>query len=151
VGAFGLKGQLKVKPLTEFVERFQAGARLRLQGEWIEVEAMSLHKGRPLVKLHGVDSVEAAEALQWEYLEAVGRPNLDEDEFLSEDLIGLEVFTEDGEKLGVIDDVLANPAHDVFVIGEIMIPFVNQFVLSIDADARRVTVRLIPGMRGEDG
>lgn len=144
-----MKGQLKVEPLTDFLERFQAGSRLRLRGEWVEVESMSIHKGRPLLKLKGIEDVTAAESLQWEYLEAVGRPELDEDEFLAEDLIGLRAVTSEGEELGEVEDVLPYPAQDVLVIGEIMVPLVKQFVKDIDLEGGTVTVELIPGMRPE--
>jgi 16S rRNA processing protein RimM len=151
VGAFGLKGQLKVDSLTDFLERFEPGARLLLRGEWVEVEAMSIHKGRPLLKLRGVDNITAAEKLQWEYLEALGRPELDEDEFLAEDLVGLKVMTEAGEELGVVDEVLPYPAQDILKVGEIMIPLVKEFVKNIDEPSGTITVHLIPGMRpGED-
>ena len=78
VGAFGIKGQVKVQPMTDFLERFQKGTRLRLKDNWVEFEAFSLHKDRPLLKLSGIDDANAAEALQWEYLEAAvdKRPEL---------------------------------------------------------------------------
>jgi 16S rRNA processing protein RimM len=112
---------------------------------------MAVHKGRPLIKLRGIDDVTAAEALQWEYLEATGRPELDEDEFLADDLIGLSVVTIEGETLGTIDDVMPYPAQDVLQVGEIMIPMVKQFVKEVDLEKGSVTVQLIPGMRpGEE-
>ena len=137
--------------MTVFLERFEPGARLLLQGEWVEVESMTVHKGRPLLKLKGIGDVTAAEKLQWEYLSAIGGPELDEDEFLTEELIGLAVFTEEGENLGEVEDVLPYPAHDVLVVGDIMIPIVKQFVKEIDPESGRITVCLIPGMRpGEE-
>lgn len=150
-GAFGLKGQVKVQPLTDFAAtRFVKGARLRMDGDWVEIEAATVHKGRPLLKLAGIDDATAAEKLQWKYLEAADRPELEEDEFLVEDLIGLSVFTDEGEALGEIEDVLENPAHEILVVGEIMIPLVDEFVTDIDLDEERVTVKLIPGMRPGD-
>lgn len=147
-GAFGLKGQIKIQPLTDFAtERFRRGARLRLDGEWVEIESVSLHKGRPLLKLQGIDTIDAAESLQFKYLEAEDRPKMSKDEFLVDDLLGLEVRTIAGETLGVISRVLPNPAHEILVVGEIMIPFVERFVKSIDLGRRIVTVELIPGMR----
>lgn len=153
VGAFGLKGEVKVEPHTDFWERFEKGSRLRLKGNWVTVESMREHKGRPMLKLSGVNDATAAEGLQWEYLEAIitDRPELEEDEFFTEDLIGLKVVTVDGQELGEVDDVMALPAHDVLVIGEIMIPVVKEFVKDVDLDAERITVQLIPGMLpGED-
>jgi 16S rRNA processing protein RimM len=153
VGAFGLRGQVKVEPLTDFAERFDKGAKLLLKDSWVTVESSSLHKGRPLLKLSGIDDIGAAEALQWQFLEADAdeRPELEEDEFLTEDLIGLEVFTTEGESLGEVQDVLALPAQDVLQVGEIMIPVVKEFVKDIDLDTGRIVVQLIPGMRpGEE-
>ena len=98
VGAFGLKGQVKVLPMTDFLERFQKGARLRLNEGWVEVETFSIHKERPLIKFRGINDIASAEKLQWAYLEVPvpERPELDDDEFLTEDLIGLRVSTVDG-------------------------------------------------------
>ncbi|RYD86083.1 MAG: 16S rRNA processing protein RimM [Verrucomicrobiaceae bacterium] len=147
VGAFGLKGQIKIQPLTDFAEtRFFKGARLRMGSEWVEIQSISSHKGRPLVKLKGIDTIEAAEALQWKYLEAADRPKLAKNEYLVKDLVGLTVRTVEGESLGTIEEILPNPAHEILVVGEIMIPLIEQFVKKIDLPAKTVTVQLIPGM-----
>ena len=148
VGAFGLKGLLKVQPMTDFLDRFQAGSRLRLDGDWVEIESSKIHKKRPLIKLNGVNNAAAAEALQWHYLEvpALDKPELEEDEFLSQDLLGLKVVTDKGRVLGHVDQVLQMPAHDVIVVGELMIPAVKEFVKDIDFDTKTMTVKLIPGM-----
>jgi 16S rRNA processing protein RimM len=147
-GAFGLRGQVKVQPLTDFAaERFRKGARLRLNGEWVEVESASVHKGRPLLKLRGIDTIDAAEALQFKFLEAADRPRMGRDEFLIADLIGLAVRTAEGETLGSVEEVLQNPAHEILVVGEIMIPLVERFVKAVDVRDRTITVELIPGMR----
>ncbi len=148
VGAFGLKGQVKVLPMTDFMARFEKGCRLKLNGDWVEVESFSMHKGRPLVKFRGINDINAAEKLQWLFLEIPepDRPELDDDEFLSQDLIGLKVTTDDGIELGVIDDIIAMPAHDVIKIGELLIPAVQEFVSDVDLDAGTMTVKLIPGM-----
>jgi 16S rRNA processing protein RimM len=126
------------------------GAQLRLKGEWVEVQGMTVHKGRPLIRLPGITTAEAAQALQWEYLEAHGRPELSEDEVLAQDLMGLLVFTSGGRELGPVDNVLNYPAHDILVIGEVMIPFIKEFVKDVNLESKRITVELIPGMLPED-
>lgn len=147
-GAFGLKGQVKIQPLTDYAaERFRKGVRLRLDGDWVEIETASVHKGRPLLKLKGIDTIDAAEALQFKYLEVADRPRMERDEFLVSDLMGLHVQTIDGEDLGKVDEVLQNPAHEIIVVSGIMIPLVEQFVTAIDLRKETVTVKLIPGMR----
>lgn len=124
------------------------GTRLFLNGAWVEVERFQIHKGRPILALSGIKDRNQAETLRGAYLETVvtKRPDLTEDEFLVEDMIGLKVVTSDGEELGFVDEVLAYPAQDILKIGDIMIPMVKQFVKSIDMEAELITVELIPGM-----
>ena len=152
VGSFGLKGHVKVTPFTDFIERFEAGTRLRLNDDWVTVETMTEHKGHLVLKLSGVTNRTAAEALQWSYLEGdvSERPELDKDEYFTSDLIGLVVETPDGEILGTVGSVLPTPAHDTLVIGEILVPAVKQFVKLVDVKAKRIVVELIPGMRPGD-
>lgn len=149
VGAHGLKGDVKVELLTDFAERLDVGRRLRLQGDWITVEAARVQGNRLLLHLSGVDDIDQAKALQWEYLEAPEeeRPELEEDEYVTADLIGMEVVTDEGESLGKVNDVLMMPAHDVIVVAGIMIPAVKEFVKDVDVEAKRITVKLIEGMR----
>lgn len=147
-GAFGIKGELKIDPTTDFWERFHKGKRLLIQGQWFTVTSYREHKGRPLITINGIDSATKAEALQWQNVEAPAeeRPELEEDEYVTEDLLDMEVWTIEGENLGFVEDVLTTPAHDIFVVGKIMIPVVKEFVRMIDFDEERITVTLIPGM-----
>ncbi|MEQ1822923.1 MAG: ribosome maturation factor RimM [Fimbriimonadaceae bacterium] len=148
VAAFGIKGQVKVKALTDFAERFDKGRRLRLEGKWIRIEDSKLQSGQIILSLEGVTTRNDAEDLQWKYLEAAEeeRPELDDDEFLTSDLIGLRAVTLEGEELGVVSEVLPMPAHDVFVIEDHLVPVVREFVLNVDLTARVVTIKLIEGM-----
>ncbi len=149
MGAFGIKGQVKVNPLTDFIEdRFDEDASLFLKGEQVEIEELSVHKSHLIIKFKGVNDRTQAEALQWQYLEAPEdeRPELEEDEFMAEDLIGLEVYTIDGERLGNVSEILFYPANDLLVVGDHEIPIVKEFVKEIDLDSKRITVKLIEGM-----
>lgn len=148
VGAFGIRGQVKVKPLTDFIERFDVGRRLRLQGDWITVKACAEHKGSLIMSLSGVTDRNRAEALQWQYLEAIAdeRPDLDEDEFLTSDLIGLKAIDDQGNTLGTVRAVQRYPAHDVLVVDAVLVPAVSEFVVRVDLEAKTITLRPIPGM-----
>jgi 16S rRNA processing protein RimM len=152
VGPHGIRGLVKVEPLTDFDEHFEAGARVRIGDNWYEITSCSWHKNRPLLGLSGVDSMNAAEELRWKFLEAfpLEDPDLEDDEYLVEDLLECRVVTEEGEDLGVLDEVEPMPAQDVYRVGEIRIPAVKEFVREIDLENKVITVRLIPGMRGED-
>jgi 16S rRNA processing protein RimM len=151
VGTHGLRGELKVQPLTEFADRFTVGARLRMRDEWTTIKTVRWHKNRPLLTLEGVEGIDAAEKLRGVLLESTEEAALEEGEFLVSELVGLSVFTEDGEPLGEIEETFPTPAHEVLVVGELLIPSVPAFVRDVDLDERRMVVRLIPGMRpGEE-
>jgi 16S rRNA processing protein RimM len=151
VGAFGLKGQVKVEALTNFESRFEKGSTVFIDDKPFLIQKFQIHKNRPLITLQGVDHINKAEALQWKFMEAEGEPELEDDEFLIEDLIGLRVVTEEGEELGIVTDIEDYPAHQIVLVGEIMIPLVDEFILEIDLDEEIMRVKLIYGMRpGED-
>lgn len=152
VGAFGLKGQVKVVPLTDFLQRFEPGSRLHLNGDWVTVEAWSERKQQLVLKLSGVDDATTAENLQWSYLEAPEgeKPKLAKDEYFTADLIGLTAVTVEGEELGQVENVLPEPAHDVLVIGDLLVPAIKQFVKKVDLKGKKIVVQLIPGMREEE-
>lgn len=150
-GAFGIKGQVKVEMISNFPARFDKGNVLFIDGAPYTIQTSQFHKGRPLLKLSGIDTMSAAEAMQWKILEAEGEPDLEEDEYLLEDLVGLKVVTVEGEELGVVDDIEDYPAHEVIVVGEIRIPLIDHFVKDIDLDKEVMTVQLIYGMKpGEE-
>lgn len=151
VGAFGLKGEVKIEPLTDFSDRFLPGSRLRLNGDWVTVQTMRVHKGRPMIKLTGVNDLTHAETLKWKYLEATSKDpeELEADEYLVDDLLGLMVVTTGGEELGEVDDVLPYPAQDVLQVGEMLIPMVKQFIKEVDMEKQVILVELLPGMTDE--
>lgn len=148
VSTHGLKGQVKVMLLTDFEDRLAKGKRLKLKEDWVTVESVGHHKERLILKLSGVETIDQAKLLQWEYLSVLGdeEPEMDEDEFLVSDLEGMMVRTVDGVELGVVDEVAAYPAQDILVIGELMIPLVKQFVKDIDLENEVITVELLEGM-----
>ncbi len=109
VGSFGIKGEVKIQPLTDFEERFDLGLTVFVRSSPRKIESSRFHKGQWLLGLEGCTSRSAAEELQWEdvYAPSEGRPELPQDTFLTEDLIGMEVFEEDGTSLGVVAALLS--------------------------------------------
>ena len=148
VGAFGIRGQLKVSPLTNFTERFEKGRTLYLDGEPLEIKSSQFHKKHFLLGFAEIPDATAAEKLQWKELEAEDDLHLElnEDEYLTQDLVGLMVLTEDGRPLGKVDEVLPYPAHDLLVVGKVMIPAVKKFVKEVDLEGKKIVVKLLEGM-----
>jgi len=154
VGAHGVRGEIKVKQLTDFPERFAPGSRLYLGDEEFqrEVVAARPHRGMLLVKLSGLTNRNDVEHLRGKYLfirreEAMA---LEEDEYYEDELIGLIVETVDGEHLGELIEIMWTGANEVYIVrgprGEVLIPAIAQVVQEVDLDAGVMRVRLLPGL-----
>jgi 16S rRNA processing protein RimM len=98
---------------------------------------------RPIVKLAGIDSREAVEALRGEPLLAdrEAAPPLDADEFWASDLVGLAV-TDGARGIGTVERVLSYPSCEVLVVGDLLVPLVGDAVRDVDLAAGRVDVDL---------
>ena len=144
--AYGLQGAVKVLPLTDFDDRFESGARLRLEGDEHVVEWSRNAGGELVVKLGGIDNRTMAELFRGRYLEIddeMAKP-LGEGRYYHHQLIGLEVRTASGRPLGAIHEVLERPANDVWVSRldamEFLIPATRDAVVNVDLAARAVVV-----------
>jgi 16S rRNA processing protein RimM len=145
-GAYGLEGAVKVTPLTDFEDRFDPGALLVLDGAAHEVEWSRETQPGLVVKLHGIDNRTVAELFRGRYLEVPddAMRTLEDGRFYHHQVVGLEVVTESGDRIGVIEEVLERPANDVWVSRrgsiEQLIPATRDAVLSVDLGASRVVV-----------
>jgi len=145
-GAYGLEGAVKVLPLTDFQDRFDAGVSLLLDGCAHEVEWS--REGQPglVIKLRGIDNRTMAELFRGRYLEVPDDEmrGLEEGRFYHRQVVGLAVITESGERVGVIKEVLERPANDVWVSREgsieHLIPATKDAVVQVDLGAGRVVV-----------
>lgn len=149
VGTHGVRGEIKIYPWADGPEFLLGFGTLYLNGAPFSVESSRIHKSMALVKLAGVDGVEDAQKLRGRIV-TVDREGveLEEGAVFIADLIGLPVFCE-GEKIGVLQEVLTLPGNDVYVVeGEkrYMIPAVSEFLEKVDAEGGEIHVRLIEGM-----
>jgi 16S rRNA processing protein RimM len=144
VGAFGTEGAVKVVPLTDFGDRFEAGQRLLLGG--VERQVVWSRDRAPglVLKLSGIDNRTLAEMHNGGYLEVAEPRPLPGDSFYHHQVVGLEVRTQSGIRLGQITDVLERPANDVWVARdgsvEQLIPATRDAVLEVDTAAGKVVV-----------
>lgn len=150
----GVRGELRVRILTDFPERFK-----RLHTAYVgeehtpfEVERTRRFQDAVLVKLRGIDTPEAARALVKTLIyvpEAEAVP-LQEDQYYWYQIIGLEVWTVEGRRLGEVTDILATGSNDVYIVrgegGEVLVPAIEDVVTSIDLAARRIIVQPLEGM-----
>lgn len=145
---FGLKGEVKVLPFTLTLARCE-----ELQNVWtnrgnLEVETGRVHGRIWVLKFAGINSREEAEQLKEEELFIPGeeRKTLPPGHYYHDQLIGLEVYSEVGRRLGIIKEILSSGGHDIYIVrkdagaGEILIPAVKAIVKKIDLPGGRIII-----------
>ena len=151
VTTHGVRGEVKVLCWLDDPEMLCEFDRCRISGKEYTIDQCRVQKTCNLVKLQGIDTMEAAQLMRGKIIELY-REDIDDEVIFADELIGVEVFA-DGENIGKIADVLDYPGNAVYVVKgkyEYMIPAVNSFILSTDVDANRMEVRLIEGMRSDE-
>ncbi len=156
VNTQGLKGEVRVYPFVDDINRFDDLDSFYLDKNFnteYEVERVRYKGKMVIMKIKGVDSVELAEKLKSKnlYISREDSVDLEEDEFFIADLIGIDVFTVSGEKVGILKDVLQYSANDVYVVRddndkEYLIPSTLQFVPEIDINQKKMIINPIKGM-----
>ena len=151
VTTHGIKGEVKVLPWLDSPEDLCDFERCRIDGKEFEIEACRVQKTCNLVKLSGIDTMEAAQAMRGKKI-MLYREDIDDEVIFAAELIGVEVFA-DGEKIGKIKEVLDYPGNSVYVVKgehEYMIPAVKAFILETNMEANTMQVKLIEGMRSDE-
>jgi 16S rRNA processing protein RimM len=148
----GLGGEVKVRPLTDRQDLFEAGQELWVMDARRRIETAGWHKGHVYLKLSGIDSTEAAEKLRGQSLslpEALLGP-LPKGHFYHFQIVGMQVYDGTGRHLGQIREVLTTGGNDVYVVwgeqGEILVPAIDDVVKEVDVVAGRMVVEPMEGM-----
>ncbi len=151
VTTHGVRGEVKVLTWLDDPEMLCEFDRCRIGGKEYTMDDVRVQKSCNLVKLQGVDTMEAAQLLRGRVLELY-REDIAPEVIFAAELIGVEVFA-GGESIGRIKEVLDYPGNSVYVVKgarEYMIPAVSAFILSTDVDANRMEVRLLEGMATDE-
>ena len=153
-GPWGIHGHLKVQPHTELPDRFAAGSRLYLDGLPATVISSRPHRVGYVIRLDSVEDRTTAESLRGTPLTVPedDLAELPEGVFYHFQLIDMDVFSEEGENLGRIAEILETPGNDVYLVRkpdcrDLLLPAIRDVVLDVDIESGRVTVRLLPGLR----
>lgn len=157
VGAHGIRGEVKLRPLTEYPERIAALRELlvrRADGstERLRVVAIRQNNQLYLLRLEGLETREAAEALRGASVlvpleEAAPLP---EGRYYHHQLLGLRVVTPEGEELGRVNQIMECASNDVYVAGAWMIPATRDAVLRIAPEEGVIVVRSKEYLEGEE-
>ena len=157
VNTFGIKGMVKIKPFTDDINRFDKLKKVYIKNKEskkeYQIQEVKYHKNMVLMKLEGIDTVEQADLLRQSYLLV----NRDDEEPLEEgvyyivDLIGLEVYTDEGVLLGNVDDIFNTGSNDIYVVKDgrgkqILLPGIPDVIKNVDLESGKIIVHLIPGL-----
>ncbi len=141
----GIRGEVKVKPYTDGAENFQGLKRVFIDGEEVKILSVRFGADAVFLGLKGVPDRNAAELLRGKELTVPREeaPDPGEGRYYIADLLELEVFSEEGERLGVLKEI-RNAATDVYFLDregkELLFPAVKGVITDIDLAAKRITV-----------
>ncbi|MCP3898932.1 MAG: 16S rRNA processing protein RimM [Desulfobacteraceae bacterium] len=162
VGVHGLGGNLKVRSYAESIETYKSGINVKLKSkdnsdeEWYEVLKASNHKKGILLSLKGIQDIELAQSLKGKeiFIKRDDLPELEENDYFWQDLIGLKVFDKKRGALGKIDSIIETGANDVFVVKqdkngskkEVLVPAIESVIIAVNIKEGTMKVELPEGL-----
>ena len=157
VNVKGLKGEVKVNSFTDDNTKFERipNVFLKQKGNLKEysIESVGYNKNQVIIKFKGIDTIEEAEKLRNSYI-VVDREifgELPEGVYYIADLLGLDVYTEDGTHIGKVDDIFSTGDNDVYVVKDELgkqklLPGIDEVIKQIDLESGKIIVNLIEGL-----
>ncbi|MFG6384118.1 MAG: ribosome maturation factor RimM [Lachnospiraceae bacterium] len=168
----GIKGEVKVFPTTDNIERFKKLKKVLLDTgkETLELEIshVKFYKNLVILKFKNFNNINEVEPYKGKniFVTREQAVKCEKDEYFIADLIGMETVTEDGTILGEVKDVLQTGANDVYVIQvrenspyisrisnkkrELLLPAIKECILKVDMEQKKIQVHLMPGLLEEN-
>jgi len=156
VNTHGIKGEVKVRILTDYPERFKKDGVFLLEKN-SQISELTVENVKPLknfliIKFYEIDDIDHAETFKGELLKIPLNQlkELDKDTYYIFDIIGMEVFTEEGLLLGNVKNIFQTGSNDVYLVAgqskEYLIPALKQVVKNIDKEAQKITIKPLDGL-----
>ena len=150
----GLRGELTVQSRSDNPDRWTSGSVVFDDaGTRYRVTAARAHGTRLLVSFEGIGDRTAADGLRGRELLVPESwlPELPNGEWWPHELEGCRVVTEHGRELGILSEVIANPANDLWVAvdgsgNETLVPVLEDLLVKVDLPGKRIVVRDVPGL-----
>ena len=152
VAPWGIHGEVKVEPMTDFSDRFACGETVYLRGLPVTIESSRWQDNLVILKLDSIDSRDKAEEMRKLFLEIPSSQlhSLPKGEYYRFQLIGLKVLSTEGKLLGQVSNVIQTGSHDVYEISSenrsFLIPATDEVIKSIDLDKGSMTIELLKGL-----
>ena len=157
VNTFGIKGFVKIYPYVDDISRFDNLKKVHIKSKKeekeLQIEEVKYQKNMVLVKFKGIETVENAEKLRNSFVE-IDRADaipLEEGQYFIADLLGLEVFLDTGEKLGVLEDIYNTGSSDIYVVKnelgkQFLLPYIDEVIKQINLEEGKIIVHIIEGL-----
>ena len=157
VNTFGIKGQVKIVPFTDDITRFDELKEIYVEKKnelkLFQIEQVNYKKNMVILKLKGIETVEEAEKLRNCYLKIDRKDakKLPKDTYFIVDLLGLDVYTDEGKLLGKVDDIYNAGSRDIYVVKDelgkqILLPAIKDVLKEVDLENQKIIVHLIKGL-----
>ncbi|MEE1115165.1 MAG: ribosome maturation factor RimM [Eubacterium sp.] len=153
----GVRGEMKVFPTTDDPVRFRKLKEVIMQKgsvtETRKVQSAKFFKGMVILKVEGIETMDEAAAHRGFdlFVPREQGVRLKKDEYYTADLIGMDVYLEDGSRFGTLSDILQTGANDVYSVtteanGEVLIPAIKACIINVDVAENKMIVHLLPGL-----
>lgn len=145
VNTFGIKGEIKIFPYVEYFEDLK---QFTMRGKEYKISKMRQNKNVYIVKLKEIDDINDIENLKGSMItiNKSDKPEPPEGEYYKEDLIGFDVITDEGKNLGQLDDIFNTGANDIYQVGKILLPGIEEVIKEINPKKRQIIVHIIKGL-----
>lgn len=150
----GIKGELKLLPYNDDLSRYKDYYEIYVGDKYEKeiIKSVRFHKQSVLIKLNGYDDINEVLKLKGEdvYIHKDNLLELSKDEYFIKDLIGLEVYDLENNKVGILKEILKGLGNDIYVVKnkqkEFLIPGVKKFIKEINIDENKIIIAPIEGM-----
>lgn len=157
----GVRGEVKVYPTTDDAKRFRRLKEVILdtgkEEKVLEIEGVKFFKNMVILKFKGYDNINDIEKYRQcsLYVTRANAVRLRRNEYFVADLIGMEVFLEDGSRFGTLKDVMETGANDVYIMEtltgkEVLVPAIKDCILKVEPEEGRMEIHLLPGLMDEE-
>lgn len=157
VNTSGLKGEIKIKPFTDDITKFNnfktIYVSIKKELKEFEIERVRFSKNMVFLKLKGIDTIEEAENYRNLYLKIKRDKDekLEEDTYYIVDILGCKVYTDEQKELGEVIDVFETGSNDVYVVKDelgkqVLLPAIKDVIKNIDIENKTIIVHLLEGL-----
>lgn len=157
VNTSGLKGEIKIKPFTDDITKFNnfktIYVSVKKELKEFKIEKVRFSKNMVFLKLKGIDTIEEAENYRNLYIKRKRdkEEKLEEDTYYIVDLIGCKVYADDQKELGEVVDVFSTGSNDVYVVKDelgkqVLLPAIKDVIKNVDIENRTIIVHLLEGL-----